>query len=283
MNIAIFGAGRIGSAFAFHLARGGHAVTLIARGARLEQLRAAGKIVSVSGAEARVQVAAGLDPAVPFDLVVVTVLAQQVDALLPDLKASAAKTVLFMFNTFDPTDRLRDALGTERCAFGFPNMIAFLVDGKLRTVVDGPGMETTLSSPALSDVLKKAGLPARVEPDMTSFLRSHVAFVVPLMAAAQLTWKRRTNLTWAEASKLSGALVEAFAVVRGLGHALKPGFVAVMAAAPGVVLTLAVWMLARLDATRNLGEFGPGETRALIDAMAAAAPGKTPKLLAIRP
>ena len=160
---------------------------------------------------------------------------------------------------------------------------AFFVDGKLRTKVDGPGMETTLSSPALAEVLKKAGMPVGIEPDMTSFLRSHAAFVVPLMAAAQLTWKRSAGLSWAEASKLTGALVEALGVVRGLGHRLTPGFVGVMAALPSVVLTLMLWMFARLDANKNLGEFGPGETRALIDAMAAAAPGKTPKLLAIRP
>lgn len=283
MNVAIIGSGRIGSAFAFHLARAGHDVTLVARGNRLEALREEGAIVSVDGTRAPVRVTAALDLATPYDLVLVTVLAHQVDALLPELKASAAKTVLFMFNTFDRIERLRDEVGADRFAFGFPSMAAFLVDGKLRSTVNGPGMVTTLSSARWAEVLKQAGLPTEVEPDMNSFLRSHVAFVVPLMAAAQLTWQRSANLSWAEAARLTDALVEALEVVRGLGHTLKPGMVALMARAPTFVLTIAVWMFSRTAANKNLGEFGPAETRALIDAMTAAAPGKTPHLLAIRP
>ena len=45
MNIAIIGAGRIGSTFAYYFSRGGHEVTLIARGQRLEALQRDGAIV----------------------------------------------------------------------------------------------------------------------------------------------------------------------------------------------------------------------------------------------
>ncbi|MEI9947733.1 MAG: FAD-dependent oxidoreductase [Pseudomonadota bacterium] len=119
MNIAIVGAGRIGSAFAFRLARAGHDVTLVARGARLEALRREGAIVSVSGERAQVTVAEALDAAIPYDLVLVTVLAHQVDGLLDVLRASAGKTVMLMFNTFDSLERWRDAIGVDRFAVGF--------------------------------------------------------------------------------------------------------------------------------------------------------------------
>ena len=283
MNIAIIGPGRIGSTFAFFLSRAGHAVTLIARGRRLEELRRDGAIVTIKGDRAEVAVAATLDPKTPFDLVLVTVVAHQVDAVLPELKACSAKTVLFMFNTFEKGDRLRDAVGAGRFASGFPAMAAFFVDGRLKAQVDGPGMVTTLSSAPWAEVLAKAGMPTEVEPDMDSFLRSHVAFVVPLMAAAMLTWQRKQNITWAEASKLTGALVEALELVRGLGHTLAPRMVALLAALPAFVLTATIWLFTRTAANRALGEFGPAETRALIDAMTAAAPGKTTRLLAIRP
>jgi 2-dehydropantoate 2-reductase len=101
--------------------------------------------------------------------------------------------------------------------------------------------------------------------------------------AALLTWKRSTDLTWAEASRLTGALVEGLEVVRGLGHSLKPGFVALLAWLPSFVLTALLWGFSRTAAVKDLGEFGPGEARELIDAMAVAAPGKTPKILSIRP
>jgi 2-dehydropantoate 2-reductase len=283
MDIAIIGPGRIGSTFAFHLSRAGHAVTMIARGPRLEQLRADGAIVAVNADRAPVQVASALDRKTPYDLVLVTVLAHQVDALLPELKACAAKTVLFMYNSFDPLDRLRDAVGAERFAAGFPNMAAFFVEGRLKSNVNGPGMVTTLSSPTWAELLEQAGMPTEVEADMGSYLRSHVAFVVPLMAAAILTWQRSTELTWAEAKKLTAALVEALALVRGLGHLLKPGFVAVLGGLPSFLLTAILWAFARTAANKNLGEFGPAEPCALIDAMTKAAPGRTAKLLAIRP
>lgn len=283
MNIAIIGAGRIGSTFAYHLGKARHDVTLVARGARLEALKSAGAVVTVTGDEAKVAAVGALDVSIAFDLVLVTVLADQVDGLLPELKASKARNIMFMFNSFEPTSRLREAVGVERAHFGFPNMTAFFIDGRLKSTVDGPGMATTLSSPEWAKVFKQAGMPTEVEPDMDSFLRSHVAFVVPLFAAAQLTWKREANISWAEAAKLTEALVEALELVRGLGHTLKPAFVAVLAKLPRFMLVGIIWAFSRTQANKGLGEFGPGETRSLIDAMAAAAPGRAQKLLAIRP
>ena len=208
MKIAIVGAGRIGSAFAFRLSRAGHDLAVVARGARLEALRQAGAIVSISGEQAPVQVLAALDVSTPYDLVLVTVLSHQVDSLMPVLRGSAGKTVMFMFNTFETIDHWREVIGAERFAFGFPNMVSFLVDGKLRSVVDGPGMVTTLTSASWAALFKQAGFPTEVELDMNSFLRSHVAFAVPAMVAGILTWQSDTELTWAEASRLTGALKE---------------------------------------------------------------------------
>jgi hypothetical protein len=80
MKIAIYGTGPIGSTFAFHMSTAGHEVTCIARGARLARLRAEGAIVMVDGRRAPITVAEALDPAVAFELVIVTVLAHRVAA-----------------------------------------------------------------------------------------------------------------------------------------------------------------------------------------------------------
>ena len=50
MNIAIIGAGGIGSTFAVQLVRAGHDVTLVARGARLAGLESAGGVATEGGA-----------------------------------------------------------------------------------------------------------------------------------------------------------------------------------------------------------------------------------------
>lgn len=283
MNILLIGPGRIGSTFAFHLALAGHTVNVLARGQRLQELRRDPAIVAVDGRRAPVVVVDAIDPTVPYDLVLVTILSHHVDVLIPELAASRAKTILFMFNTFDKTDKWREALGAERLIHGFPNMLAFFESGKLRSVVDGPGMVTTVSCAKWADLIKQAGIPTEVEPDMDSFLRTHVAFVVPLMIAGQWTWKRSSELSWTEARRLTAAMLEALALVRSLGHTLKPAAVAFLATLPLPILTSLVWLFSRTSGVKNLGEFGPGEVRGLIDAMAAAGPGQTARLLAIRP
>ncbi len=283
MNILVIGPGRIGSAFAFHLSRAGHDVAVLARGARLEILRREGAVVATDGRRASIRVLETIDPSTAYDLVLVTVLAHQVDALLPALVASAAKSVLFMFNTFETTRRWREAVGAERFAFGFPNMIAFLEDDKLRNVVDGPGMLTTLTSPRWAEVFKRAGLPTEVTGDIDGWLRSHVAFVVPLMVAAQWTWQRQPPLSWAEARRLALAMREGMALVRSLGHAIQPGFVALLARLPAPVLAGLLWAVGRTAAVKDMGAFGSAEVRSLIDAMAAADPLRTSTLRSIRP
>ncbi len=212
MEIAILGTGAIGSSFAYQLARAGHAVTVIARGARLEQLQRDGAIVLVSGERAAVQVSAALDASTPYDLVLVTVLAPQVESVLPALRASAAATVMFMFNTFEPLDPLRDAVGAQRFAFGFPGgVFALLRDGKLEPQIRSG---TTVGDAGWAKTFTDAGIPTVVEPDMHSWLRSHAALVIPLMAIGTVVLQRGAGISWREAGAYAAAMETAFRIVR---------------------------------------------------------------------
>lgn len=120
LSIAIIGAGKIGSTFAYQLARAGHDVTVIARpdSLRFQQLQRDQGIILKTGERAEVRVADKLDEEAAYNLVVVTTPAHQVDAVLPALQRSKAQWVQFMFLTFEP-ERLRDAIG-PRCSFGMP-------------------------------------------------------------------------------------------------------------------------------------------------------------------
>jgi 2-dehydropantoate 2-reductase len=283
MKIVLIGAGRIGSTVAFHLAKAGHQITVVARGARLDTLNREGAIVTTGGQRAPITVIASLDPVTPYDLAIVTVPEHQVAPLLSIVAASSAKTILLMFNTFQGTELYRSAVGAERFAFGFPNMMAYLVEHRLSFEVNGPGMVTTLMSPDLATLFEQAGMPAEVESDMDAFLRSHAALAVPLFLAALLTWQRKVNLTWTEARQLNAAWKEGFDLVRSLGHSLKPRVVAKLSRMPSSARTGFLWLFSRAKIVKNVGEFGPMETRWLIDSMAAAAPGRTPHLLSLRP
>lgn len=70
MKIILIGAGRIGSAVAFCLAKAGHDVTVVARGARFDTLNRDGAIVTVDGRSVPVKVVSTLDPATPSDLAI---------------------------------------------------------------------------------------------------------------------------------------------------------------------------------------------------------------------
>lgn len=283
MKFAIVGPGGIGSTFAFQLARAGHEVTVVARGKRLEQLQRDQAIVKATGERAAVRVSAALDATEAWDLVLVTVLASQVDAVLPALAASAAKRVMFMFNTFEPLNRLRDAVGSARFAFGFPAILATLDDGKLTSKIVTRGMVTTVMDEAWAKVFTDAGIPAVVHADMESWLRTHAAFAVPAMVAIVTAHTRHAGLSWIEAMNLARAMEEGLRLVRQLGNTITPEPVARLSRLPTPVMATFLWTLSRIEALRKLGAAGPGEPRTLIDAMAAAAPGQTPALLAIRP
>jgi 2-dehydropantoate 2-reductase len=283
MNIAIVGTGGIGSTLAYQLAQAGHTVTVIARGARLARLALDQAVVLVSGERAAVAVSPALDPAVAYDLVLVTVLGSQVDAVLPALTASAAKTVMFMFNTFEPLDRLRDAVGAGRFAFGFPAILAVLLDGTLKRQIVTSGQVTTVTDAAWARLFTEAGIRTVVHDDMHSWLRSHAAAVVPFMAMAHAVGAKGAGIAWNEARTYAAAWDAGFRLVRHLGNPITPGAVVAMSRVPSPLVASMFWALSRTAMVRELSALGPGEARTLIDQMAAAASGQAAELLAIRP
>lgn len=284
MRIAIVGPGAIGSTFAYHLSEAGHDVTVVARGARFEQLHHAGTVFTAEGGRAAVQVSGELDTTITWDLVLVTVLASQVDALLPALSASSATSVMFMFNTFQSLDRLRDAVGPQRFSFGFPAFGARLADGVLSSTIPRRGMPTLVSDARWARVFTDAGIPARVHPDMQSWLRTHAAVAVPIVIAGSTALRRGTGISFAEAVGLARALKEGLQLVRHLGNSVTPAPVAVLSRSPVPVVAAVLWTLTRLKVfTRAIAAAPADEPRLLIDEMAAAGPGRTPALLAVRP
>jgi 2-dehydropantoate 2-reductase len=284
MQIAIIGPGGIGSTFAFQLSTAGHDVTVVARGGRLEQLRRDAAIVTTDGERATVRVAGELDATTPWDLVLVTVLVSQVDVLLPTLSRSSAKTVMFMFNTFGSLDRLRDAVGQQRFAFGFPAIVAHLEEGRLSSSILRRGMSTTVTDPFWAKMFSDAGIPATVHPDMESWLRTHAAVIVPLAIAGGIADRRGSGLSKGESVKLARAMDEGLRLVRHLGNSITPAPMAVVERMPVRAMAALVWGLTRLGVfARTLAVAPADEPRMLIDEMSAVAPGRTSALQGVRP
>src|SRR5262249_41356186 len=172
LSIAVIGAGKIGSTFAYRLARAGHDVTVIARpdSPRLQQLQRDQGIILKTGERAEVRVADKLDEEAAYNLVVVTTPAHQVDAVLPALQRSKAQCVQFMFVTFEP-ERLRDAIGSHRCSFGMPAVMATVdSEGRIKPTIIS-SLKPLHGDQRWAELFSRAGIPSAFEPEMALWLR----------------------------------------------------------------------------------------------------------------
>ena len=272
LKIAVFGAGKIGSAFAFQLARAGHDVTVIARSGstRLHQLQRDQGIVLDSSERVDTQVTERLDEDTDFDLVVVTVRDAQVNQLVPALKRSRARHLHFMFVSFDP-ERLAVDLGAERCSFGMPAIMAWLDgSGKLHQKISS-GQKTLHSDQRWVDLFAASGIPSALEIKMELWLRSHVPLTVGMESVCVAGERRSGGATWREAKTIAKGVKGGFAIVRGLGYPLYPNSKWRLNSAPTPVLTLILWIVSRVKSFRALLSQGGPEAEELTDTMIGAA------------
>jgi len=275
LRIAILGAGKIGSAFAFQLARtGGHDVTVIARpgSLRLAQLERDQAIVDTRGERAGVRVADRLDEQASYDFLIVTLLAHQTVPLLPALQRSAARCIQFMFNTFEP-ERLQAAIGPERCAFGMPFVQATLDgEGRLKVVIGAGGQKCLMGRQSSVDTFNAAGLPATLEQDMPLWLRCHTPFCVAFESVSVAGERRGGGASWGEALVLARGVHASFALIKARGYAVYPQAKARIDRSPAWVMAAMLWGMSRIRSFRQLLASGEAECRALVDVMLSAAP-----------
>ncbi len=274
LQIAIVGTGSIGSAFGFQLAHvGGHRVTAVARpgSLRWQQLKRDGVLVNTAGERAAVQVTDTLDAAVPYDLVLVTLLAHQVGAVMPALQRSAAKTVLFMFNNFEP-ERLRNALGVERCCFGMPFIQAKLEPtGKFAAQIGTAGQKSKIGDQRWVDVFNRAGLPATLEPKMLLWLRCHVPLGAAFESVCVKGMRRGGGALWRDSVVVARGARESWTMIKRLGYPLYPGGKVLLHASPTWLLAGLLWFVSRIRSFRELLATGANECQALVDSLAAGA------------
>lgn len=273
LRIAVIGAGKIGSTFAFQLARAGHTVTVVARpeSQRLAQLQTQQAIVKTNGERAAVEVRSALDESMDYDLVLVTVMAHQVDVLIPSLQRSAARRLLFAFNNFRP-QALCDVLGAARCDFGMPLVQATLDRaGMLQSRIGAGGQKTRLSAQCWVDLFNGAGIAAVLEADMMLWLRCHVPLCVAFESVSVAAVRRGGGASWSEAQLVARGMHEAFALIVALGDPLYPAGKARLARAPVWVAATMLWSVSRIKSFRELLAGGIDECGALVETMTAAA------------
>src|SRR3954470_18894184 len=191
MRLCIYGAGAVGGLMAAWLARSGHEVSVVARGAHLEAIRRSGLRVRSSGAVESIPVRADSDPARlgPQDYVLVTVKAQSLTDVAQTIApllgpqtsiVTAMNGVPWWFfdrlafgngrerlESLDPGGTLARAMPTERivgCVIHLaastpePGLISHNMGRKL--IVGEPGGRNTPRTGRLAEALNGAGCEA---------------------------------------------------------------------------------------------------------------------------
>jgi len=239
MKILIYGAGVLGSLYAARLHAAGHSVTVLARGQRLVDLRAHGITLEDLGTGQRttthVDVVEQLAPEDVYDVIIVLMRRNQVDAILPALAANQhTPTVLFMTNNASGAAAYVAALGAERVLLGFPGAGGVRAGAVVRVYVAPRGTQpTTIGeldgtiTPRLQHIagmFADAGFPIAMSRTMDAWLKTHVAVVSPIANALYLAGgdNYRLSRTRDGLVLLIRAVLEGFRVLRAHGIPITP-------------------------------------------------------------
>jgi 2-dehydropantoate 2-reductase len=237
MNILIYGAGVIGSAYAALLHAAGHTVTVLARGKRLEEIRAEGLIVEdvVTGLRTVAQVATtmALTPNDAYDAIFVTVRADQLDKVLPALATNkAAPTIVTFVNVASGARQLAEAIGARRLILGFPglggarqgSMVRYAVLRQQPTTLgvmhDGDASKLR----TLVAALRATELPVETNSRMEAWLTCHAVFIAAMESALLREDGEALRLAASDetVAQMAQAVREGFHAVRTLGIPVIP-------------------------------------------------------------
>ncbi len=179
MRIAIMGAGAVGGYFGGLLARAGHAVTFIARGAHLAAMRERGLLLDTPKGRLAVDTAGFVEHACeagPCDVVLFAVKAYDIENAAAPLKplVDGGACVVSVLNGVDHQDRIASVLGAGRVLGGLAMVSGVIVEpGIIRYTSNMSGLrfgeaDGSMSARAMAfrDACQDAGFSADLVPDI---------------------------------------------------------------------------------------------------------------------
>ena len=275
MKILIYGAGVIGTTYGWQLAEAGQDVTLLVRpgkktiyqdGIRIHCRDERGKQARQIDALFCPKVVEAMSPQDGYDLIVVCVKSQQLDAILPDLAHHSGKAdILFFQNNWWGDEKIRAYLPPERCFYGFSRLVGGWRSGSTveSIIFNGPMMSTMLGekdgrkTPRLSQtaaLFTAAGLKPEISADILGWLKFHY---IEYLGATGAILKAGSAHAFAARKDLVRELIlatrEALAVCRARGVPTQ--------AAPfnlrlfGLPLALITWLGQKQYQAQNIQQF----------------------------
>ena len=233
MKTLIYGAGPLGSLYAYLLHKAGNDVTLLARNKRFDFIQQNGLVLMNEyfgeKSAADVKVTDKLDENDDYDLVVVLIRKNQILSIMPVLgRNQNIKHILFMGNNTLGFDEYLKYLPEEKMLFGFPGgggsvieQVVHYVDsekpgGKRLPItigeIDGELKDRTRK---IRELFESAGVPVIIEKDIDLWLKYHIALVGPMAGAVYMSGNLRKLSADSEAIRV---IKECADVLRELGY-----------------------------------------------------------------
>lgn len=261
MKIAVLGPGAMGSIFAAQFAQAGHNVTLIARGRRLAALKERGLWMKpLTGGNAYkvegIKISDGLKADDQYDIVLVTIQRSQIESVIPVLASSACKKIVLMFNCASGANQWDEKLGANRVFWGFPAALGEVIDDVTHytllpvflrfaqiTTLGRSNVPADASLREIESLFHSAGLPVVCTDDMDAWLKTHAAFMAPLIASGYIREKRSGfHFTLSEAKLITTAIKECFEALRRLNIRWTPLNMRLLGYVPVTLFYPVLWL-----------------------------------------
>ena len=232
MKILVFGAGVLGCNLANNLFRAGRDVTLLARGAWAEEIQRNGlrikNSISRRTAVSRIPVAAELSPEDAYDVIFVAVRYTQIEAIIEALRASRAKTIIFVGNNVRASETAA-LLPEKNVLFAFTSAAGhresnYVDSVDLRKITVGPLRGAPSQESLIQEIFAGTKYKVTYEPNMEDYLLCHAAFVLPAVFACYKTDGSLKKLKKDNAylNRLIDANIEGYRAIQNAGHEILP-------------------------------------------------------------
>ena len=232
MKFLVFGAGVLGCNLANNLFRAGKDVTLLARGPWAEETRRNGLRIQNSITRrmtvSPVPVATELSPEDAYDVIFVAVRYTQIETILETLRASRAKTIIFVGNNVRASETA-ELLPEKNVLFAFTSAAGhrernYVDSVDLRKITIGPLRGAPSQEKLIQEIFSGTKYKVTYEPNMEDYLLCHAAFVLPAVFACYKTDGNLKKLKKDNAylNRLIDANIEGYRAIQNAGHEILP-------------------------------------------------------------
>ncbi|ATH93952.1 2-dehydropantoate 2-reductase [Bacillus glycinifermentans] len=238
MKILVYGAGVLGSYLAHVLVRGGHDVTVLARGKRAEELERNGVVIrhyfQFKTTVDPVRVIRTLETDESYDLVFVVMKYTDFRSVLPVLAANRSRCIVLVGNNADARGMLNElqemSLTEKQVAFGFQVSGGSRVNGRVVCIRGGGqmvlgGLDGSIPfRPLLEKAFEKVKYKLTFHEDMDAWLKGHIVPILALNAALFAKEGKMKEIARDKKllTQIIAAMDEGFGVLEALDYTITP-------------------------------------------------------------